>query len=257
MKYSAYIFYTIKISIAFLLVMAMYSCNSSASQSNKSKSFLGDEKAVTLADQMFDAIGGKEAWCDLKSLYIKAMHTEPQMTIPYQSEIWRAIDTFELVIEQQNDSFHVKGVFSELGGNIRYYDKRDTSRTLSDEQLKDWEFDHNHNIYVLLHKLGCDADNYKVQIDENERLAFYQDSTFITSLGLDDQLRPYMFFKPNTDGSVSGSIFTDWGTDNGLVHSAGGHPLDSNFIYTTEIWEPAETTLKERFGEDLFDIDPK
>ena len=44
---------------------------------------------------MFDAIGGKDRWCKLKSLYIRANHTEPKMPLPYTSEIWRAIDTFE------------------------------------------------------------------------------------------------------------------------------------------------------------------
>ena len=54
----------------------------------ETKTFLGEDNAVVLAEQMFKAIGGKEKWCGLQSLYIKAEHTEPQMDIPYQSEIW-------------------------------------------------------------------------------------------------------------------------------------------------------------------------
>ena len=239
-----------------ILLLAIYACKSSDSktESSQTQSFQGEEKTITLADQMFEAIGGKKAWCGLKSLYIKAEHTEPQMTIPYQSEIWRGIDQFELVIEQKNDSFHVKGVIDKHGGKIRYYDKRDTSRVLTEEQLKEWEFDHNHNIYVLLHDLACQPENYNVKIDENDRLAFYQDSVFMTSFSLDDQLRPYLFYHPNTDGTVVGSTFTHWGTDDGLVHSAGGHPLDSNFVYRTEIWQPSTNSLKATFGEEIFEI---
>ena len=239
-----------------LLVLAIFlisfSCKTPVAET---KYFLGEEKAVVLADQMFEAIGGKVAWCELKSLYIKAEHTEPQMVIPYQSEIWRGMDRFELVIEQQNDSFHVKGIIDQYGGTIRYYDKRDTSRVLTKEQLKDWEFGHSHNVYVLLHNFGCNPENYRVAIDDNERLAFYKDSVFVSSFGLDDQSRPYLFYNPNPDGSVSGSIFTHWGTDNGLVHSAGGHPLDSNFIYRTKIWKPGTKPIKEMFGEKIFEIE--
>jgi hypothetical protein len=101
---------------------------------------------------------------------------------------------------------------------------------------------------------GCNPENFKVLIDENDRLAFYQDSIFMASFSLDDQLRPYLFYKPNIDGSVSGSTFTLWGTDQGLVHSAGGHPLDSNFIYTTEEWVPSNKPLKEMFGEHIFEL---
>ena len=235
----------------FLLVFITGSCKRPASGN---QSFSGDPEAIELADQMFDAIGGKKAWCELRSLYIKAEHTEPQMTIPYQSEIWRGIDRFEVVIEQQNDSFHVKGVINEFGGTIRYYDKRDTSRILTSEQLENWKFDHNHNVYVLLHDIGCSPQDYRVDFDENENLAFYRDSMFVTSFGLDDQLRPYLFYQPNADGTISGSIFSHWGTDGGLVHSAGGHPLDSNFMYVTEIWQPAKERLKETFGEKIFNI---
>ena len=206
---------------------------------------------------MFIAIGGKDAWCRLKSLYIKARHTEPEMKKPYTSEIWRAIDTFELVIEQQNENFHAKAVITGSEGIVRYYDKRDTFRILTSEQLADWAYGHNHNVYVLLHKLGCNPQDYLVEIDEMDRLTFYRDTVFEVSFGLDDKMRPALFYQPNRDGSVSGSIFTRWGTDNGLVHSAGGHPLDSNFIYTTEIWDPAELPLKERYGQELFDIERK
>jgi len=240
-------------AIAFVLIFfpIIFSCKSPVKEN---KSFLGEHKAVVLADQMFEAIGGKAEWCALKSLYIKAEHTEPQMVIPYQSEIWRGIDRFELVIEQQNDSFHAKGVFNKYGGTIRYYDKRDTTRVLTKTQLEDEEFDHNHNIYVLLHEFGCNPENYRVAINEKERLTFYKDSVFICSFGLDDQSRPYLFFKPNPNGTVTGSTFTHWGTDEGLVHSAGGHPLDSSFVYRTGIWKPGTLPMKEMFGEKVFEI---
>ena len=241
-----------KLLMSVIIFMTLISCDSSESEKTN---FHGEENAVALADQMFTAIGGKEAWCALRSLYIKAIHTEPQMSIPYQSEIWRGIDQFELVIEQQNDSFHVKAVVNEHAGTIRYYDKRDTSRILTKEQLKNWAFDHDHNIYVLLHNLACHPEKYKVEIDKEKRLAFYQDSIFLTSFGLDDQLRPHLFYIPNADGSISGSRFSQWGTDEGLIHSAGGHPLDSNFIYTTEIWKPGKKSLKEMFGEKIFNLE--
>ena len=220
-------------------------------------SFEGDKAAVARADSMFTAIGGKDAWCRLKSLYIKARHTEPEMPLPYTSEIWRATDTFELVIEQQNEDFHVKAVFNEQEGLVRYLDKRDTFRILTPEQLADWAYGHKHNVYVLLHDLACSPETYRVVIDDLDRLAFYRDTIFEVSFGLDDQMRPYLFYQPNPDGSVSGSIFTHWGTDNGLVHSAGGHPQDSNFIYRTEIWKPSELPLRESFGEEIFNIDKK
>jgi hypothetical protein len=64
------------------------------------KEFQGSEEARAKANEMFKAIGGKSAWCSLKSLYVRAEHTEPDMTIPYTSEIWRDMDSLGLAIRQ-------------------------------------------------------------------------------------------------------------------------------------------------------------
>lgn len=245
---------TLRSIIKYCLLGVILSAVSCTASRKETSDFLGDKEAVVRAENMFQAIGGKEAWCRLRSLYIKANHSEPQMPLPYTSEIWRAIDTFELVIEQQNDSFHVKAVINEESGKVRYFDKRDTMRLFTKEQLADWAYGHKHNVYVLLHDLACDPKSYRVVNDEEGRLSFYKDSIFEVSFVLDSLNRPYIFYQPHPDGSVSGSVFNRWGTDKGLVHSAGGHPLDSNFIYTTEIWQPSDLGLKETFGEAIFDL---
>ena len=183
------------IFLPYVFTVLLCFCNCSGPV--KQKSFQGDPAAIALADSMFDVIGGKDRWCKLKSLYIRANHTEPKMPLPYKSEIWRAIDTFELVIEQQNDSFHVKAVINDKQGVVRYYDKRDTVRIFTEEQLSDWAYGHKHNVYVLLHDLACNPELYMVEIDQEERLAFYKDTVFEVSFGLDNLKRPYLFYQPH------------------------------------------------------------
>jgi hypothetical protein len=213
------------------------------------QTFNGEPEAVDKAEEMFGAIGGKEAWCNLRSLYIKAKHTEPTLDNPYDSQIWRAIDHFKMRIEQENEDFHVKGYVDEQGGTIHYLDDRDSTRTLSEEQLKEWKFDHDHNIYVLLHDIACQPERYKVEVKNQGRLAFYSDAAFLTSFELDDLKRPHIFYVPSYSGDIVGSRFTHWATHDDLVHSAGGHPLDSNFMYITEIWQPSELPFDEVFKE--------
>ena len=235
--------------IIVCLSVLLVQCQS-LDQSN-SQGFHGDSAAVVKAHDMFNAIGGLERWCEVRSLYIKAEHAEPQMSMPYQSEIWRALDTFQLVIEQQNSEFHVRGIFTEDRGHIRYLDQRDTFRLLSDEQLADWKFNHAHNVYVLLHQLACNPNHYLVELGVDEQLSFYQDSIFIVRLGLDEQNRPHLFYQPTPDDTISGSRFTRWEEDQGLVHSAGGHPLDSNFWYVTELWEPSNNSFIDTYGLEI------
>ena len=229
----------------FVAAIILFSCNT---PDEGNATFAGTPEAVNLAEQMYEAIGGKQGWCDLRSLYIKAKHTEPQMDLPYSSEIWRAIDTFELAIRQHNDSFHVEAHISADEGRVTYLDKRDTFRLFSEEQLAQWQHDHNHNIYVLLHDIGCAPESYRVSIDSAGHLAFYAGDIFRTSFALDEQMRPFEFYHPTAMGEIVGSRFTHWGTDDGLVHSAGGHPLDSNFMYRTETWTSSARPLQESFS---------
>ena len=67
-----------KILIVFVVLVTLSACKESA---QNPVTFQGEPKAVQLAEQMFEAIGGQAAWCELKSLYIKAEH-EP-LSIPY------------------------------------------------------------------------------------------------------------------------------------------------------------------------------
>jgi hypothetical protein len=211
-------------------------------------SFQGDRAAVELAEGMFDAVGGKQAWAALRALYIKAEHTEPQIPAPYQSEIWRGIDEFELRIDQGNDSFHALARVNAQGGTVTYLDDRDSTRVLSTEELAQWKFEHDHNVYVVLHRLGKHPAAFRVALEETDRLTFYEDDQLLAAFRLDDQLRPHLFYQPTHDGGLAASEFSTWGTHDGLTHSAGGGPLDGNFHYTTLEWQPSDRSFSETYS---------
>jgi hypothetical protein len=197
---------------------------------------------------MFRAIGGKKGWANLRALYIKAEHTEPQMSQPYRSEIWRGIDEFELRIDQGNDSFHALARVNAQGGTVAYLDDRDSTRVLSSEELAQWKFEHDHNVYVVLLRLGKHPWAFRVVLEETDRLTFYEDDQLLAAFRLDDQLRPHLFYQPARDSRLSASEFSEWGTHGGLTHSAGGGPLDGNFHYTTLEWQPSNRSFSETYS---------
>ena len=209
--------------------------------------FQGDPAAVELAERMFEAIGGKKGWAELRALYIKAEHTEPQMSQPYQSEIWRGVDEFEIRIDQGNDSFHALARVNAQGGTVAYLDDRDTTRVLTPEELEEWEFDHNHNVYVVLHRLGKYPAAFRAVLEETDRLTFYEGDHLLSAFRLDDQLRPHLFYSPTLEGNLAPSEFSRWDTHQGLVHSAGGGPLDGDFHYTTLEWVPSQRSFAESY----------
>ena len=185
------------------------------------------------ANLMFRALGGKEKWASLKSLYIKATHTEPSLEEPYQSEIWRGIDEFKLRIEQQSGDFHNLGLFSEEGGWV-FYKKKDSKRVLTQVQLEDEKLQHEHNIYVLLNKIAS-TNQYKAVLN-GQRLEFHKGESFAVAFILDEKHRPEIFITKRGDGTENVSHFECWNNTDGLIHPAGGGPVDGNFRYVTEVW---------------------
>ncbi|NNC95921.1 MAG: hypothetical protein HKN92_10190 [Chitinophagales bacterium] len=216
-----------------LLSLTFASCN------NKSENtFQGDKHAIEQAHIMFEAIGGLQKWCELSALYVKAKHWENDINGPYTSEIWREIDSFNVQIEQKHQTFHVRASINNTEGKVSYLDHRDTFRLLNNFDLLEWEHEHKHNVYVALHNIACSPSKYTASLDDNAILNFHHGNDLYCKVKLDDKYRPFIYFTPDYEGNLTYSIFTEWGKDGGLIHSAGGHPMDSSFIYRTEIWEP-------------------
>lgn len=210
--------------------------------------FQGSPDAVVAAERMFRAIGGKKRWSEIRSVYVKARHTEPQLEQPYVSEIWRALDAVELRIEQRSEAFHRLARVDSEGGQVAYLDEGDRVRTLTLEQHAQWIFDHNHNVYVLLHRLGKTPAQFKVVLEDTDRLTFYEGEERLAGFRLDAQDRPHLFYQPASNGELITSRFSKWGTHNGLVHSAGGGPVDGGFEYVTLEWQASDRAFNDAYS---------
>jgi hypothetical protein len=87
-----------------------------------------------------------------------------------------------------------------------------------------------------------------VVLEETDRLTFYEGDHLLTAFRLDDQLRPHLFYSPTPGGKLVPSEFSKWDTHKGLVHSAGGGPLDGDFHYSTLVWEPSDRSFSESYS---------
>lgn len=230
--------------LPFFLLLSLFFFQNCKTE--KYSTFEGDAAAIEKAEAMFKAIGGKEGWANLKSLYIHAIHEEPGLDYPYESHIWRDLDDFKMRIEQRGPEFDIIGLFSEAAVEVQYL-HRDTMRWFSPEDLEDEKFSHEHNVYVLLKKLATQS-GISVKEGTDGRIEFYQNDELMVAFGLDDQNRPHRFFQLGQDGSINESLFTIWNTTEGLTHSAGGGPVDGNFKYETKVWQPSTQNLEEGFG---------
>lgn len=231
--------------IFLVIVFFFQNCENEPTESIHLSTFEGESQAIEKAETMFKALGGKEVWAKLKSLYIHAIHEEPNLEHPYKSHIWRDLDALKMRIEQRGPEFDVIGLFSEKKIEIQYL-HRDSMRWFSEDALESEHYAHEHNVYVLFKKMAT-TDSILVKLDEEGRLDFFQKDEWMCGFILDDQNRPHRFFSPNVDGTDSESLFKIWNTIEGLIHPAGGGPVDGDFEYKTQIWRPSNENIETAF----------
>ena len=231
------------LAIALLAAGALAGCGESAP---KGPPFAGEPADVELAEAMFEAIGGRVRWAEMRSLYIKATHRQPDLNKPYQSEIWRSLDSFKLRIEQQNEDFHRIGLFSDEAGWIRYVNG-DSAYQLKPLQLQSWRYSQEQNVYVLLHRLAGES-GFRVHVKDERTVQFFEGPQWVCSFELDEENRPTRFIRPNVEGDNVVSQFTAWGESNGYTHPIAGGPSDGSFVFNTELWAPSDKSFEQAFN---------
>lgn len=223
-------------------ILLLFAC-----QSVETGVFEGNEEAVAKAESMYKALGGKEKWAGIKSVYIRAYNKEPQLDDPYLSQIWRDLEDFKVRIEQKSEGAHRIGLFSDKGGWIQFV-MHDTTRKLTTNELEGWRFQHRHDVYYQLHQLaryGCKD----LRLGTEGRVEFYDPNGALRiAFLLDGQNRPSRFYVTNQTGlAESATAFTEWTTSHGMSHPVKGGPVDGSYSFSMEKWEPSKHGLDKAF----------
>lgn len=200
-------------------------------------SHVEDKRAVEKAAEMLEALGGRGRWAALKSLYIRATHTEKSIPKPYRSEIWRNLDAAQMKIVQQNDDFYNERVVNNSKG---WLTRGGEVRELTAEQLGDllrWDA---HLFYKTIRKIALGRPSLSLKLDRNGRLVVYEDGKMLAALELDGRKRPYKYYVPEAGGKGEGlTIYREWGESEGYVHPVVSEPQGQDAVYRADEWRPS------------------
>lgn len=207
----------------------------------------GDAKALETAERMLKAIGGRANWAALKSLYIRAIHTEAGLDKPYQNEIWRNLETRQIKIVQQNEDFHTVGyIDGDKGWIVR---GRGEPAAMSEEQLAGLLHWDRHLVYGIFRKMAAGSPGLGYRIDERGRLVVEENGEMLAAFELNEKGLPHRFYTPSRDGKKENlSIFSEWGESEGFVHPVVSEPQGEQTVYRAQEWRPGREMLEMRFS---------
>ncbi|HEY9283834.1 MAG TPA: hypothetical protein VIP46_10300 [Pyrinomonadaceae bacterium] len=189
------------------------------------------------AAKMLEALGGRERWASLASLYIRATHVEKGIPKPYRSEIWRNLDGVQFKIVQQNADYH-QTVF--VNGREGWLIHNGEMRALTQEQLAGllrWD---KHLVYKTIRKIALGGRGIGLKLDGGRRLEVYENGERLATLELDGQRRPSKYYTPAPDGKADSlTVYTAWGVSDGYVHPTVSEPQGLEAVYRAEVWKPS------------------
>ncbi len=205
-------------------------------------SIIAAEKEDSAANEklalMLEAMGGKQNWAALKSVYIRARHTEPQLDLPYINEIWHSMTDLRLKIKQTDtaERFQERVLLIDHG----WANRKGAISDLSDEEISYWRSWSGRNVYKIIHRLAADDEDLVVKTGLENRLEVYdREGNFVLWFRLDEENRPRWFGREPDNGTT----FSGWDTTDGIVRPVGGGPDDGSFQYKMLIWQPSREPI--------------
>ncbi len=201
-----------------------------------------DPVAVEKVNLMLEAMGGKQNWAALKSIYIRAKHTEPELELPYINEIWHSMTDLTLKIKQTDTAGRLqeRALLIDHG----WANRKGAISDLSEKEINYWRSWSGKNIYKTLHRLATGEKDLVVKTGPENRLEVYDsEGNLVQWFRLDDENRPRWFGRE----PESGTTFAGWEMTDGIMRPTGGAPDDGSFEYKMLIWQPS----RELFAIDL------
>lgn len=207
-----------------------------------------DRAAAARAEEMLSALGGRERWASLVSLYIRATHTEKGVARPYRSEIWRNLDAAQFKIVQQNEDFNDTRLVDGARG---WLVRKGETRELPAEHLAAllrWDA---HLLYKTVRKIALGRPSLDLKLDDRGRLVVYEDGRLLAALELDARKRPHRYYVPGPEGRGERlTVYREWGESGGYVHPVVNEPQGEEAVYRTEEWRPGRAPSAARFRPD-------
>jgi hypothetical protein len=160
------------------------------------------ETAAARVERFLAAMGGREAWAQVKFVHVEAMHDDVEFAGPFTNRIWNDFSAPRVRIEASNGQIDRRRVLNGTTGRL----SRDgVASELTPGQLENerrwWEA----NIYRTLHRLAANDPGLTARAVGEHRLEIYRaDGKRLNWFVLTPRGEPMLF---GTWDSENGSVF--------------------------------------------------
>lgn len=160
------------------------------------------ETAEEIADKLLNAMGGAEAWRNVRTVHNTAVNHHPQARLPYIQEYWYFTEEPKHIVRINNHDMQRKRAYTTHGG---WSLVEGELTPFSDERLQNEIQSWSRSLYRKFYLLANDAKRLEVSLGEGGRLEFRDNGAFIGWMIVDENGAP-----TRHGGTPAADIYTEF-----------------------------------------------
>lgn len=203
----------------------------------------GNSRSLDVLLKMFDQLGGRSKWANVKSLYVRYQQKDKQFG-NYLSEQWQSLEEPKLIIDQLvegaryvrilNDSL----AWSSSDGSV------EVMNNLNKNFLRYW---HQLDFFKCLHEIAI-GDGMKVHLTDENEIVVIKNGVFYCGFILMDDFYPEIFHRPKFNEQDISLRLLEWKTKNGFKYPYRGEALKDEFSFEISEIDFSNDTAENAFG---------
>ena len=156
-----------------MFLLALLPMPATAADGNTNSGMKGDEAAVKVARGIVEAIGGKDVWAPMRSLYVRELVRAPWFDGLLAEEVWRDLEQPKERYEVVGDGLEMTRVWQSSGGWVNHSQRG--FRTLTEKEIVESEAFWPGDVYIMYHRLAKEDPLLSVALDEEGLLQISED----------------------------------------------------------------------------------
>lgn len=189
----------------------------------------GDTNSKKILAKVFDFLGGRKKWADLKSVYVHYTQQDNNLG-SYPSRQWQSLDSLKIILDQKiNNRRFVRILNDSIGWVITEnmvgpLDERNT------DFLKYW---YQLDYYKKIHELAVGKD-LKVRFTDQFQIIVLKNNKYFCGFEVDQNLNPEIYHRPKFNSQNISLRLLEWKDKDGFKYPYKGKAMEQDFKFTVE-----------------------
>jgi hypothetical protein len=204
----------------------------------------GDPEAIKIAEDMLKAMGGKKAWFQLKSVYVRTLSRVASVTEPYIYEEWINIDEPKLMNRKVLNDTEIVDI---IDGNDGWQIQGSSMNMIPPQRITSYLHWHKNYFIRVVKDLAEEQENIEVKKTDNG-FEVYKQGDFLAGFELNEANLPIGYYTESLTGQKNKIFFKEFSEYEGYKFPLLIEAESMIATYQTDYFDPSNQDAAKAFN---------